>query len=44
MIDYCLHALHEVVGVPVVTIMNEKPDADGQCYSLVGVLKIMAGT
>lgn len=38
----CLHALHETVGVPVVTVMYKKPDADCQCHALVGVLEIMA--
>ena len=42
-IDYCFHALHEVVSMPVVTVMNEKPDTDSQCYTFVGVLEIMSG-
>ena len=29
MVDDCFHALHEVVGMPIVAVMNEKPDADG---------------
>lgn len=31
MVDDCFHALHEVVGMPIVAVMNEKPHADGQC-------------
>lgn len=43
MVDDCLHALHEVIGVPVVAVMNEEPDAYGQCYSLIGILEVMSG-
>ena len=25
-IDDCLHTLHEVVGMPIISIMNEEPD------------------
>lgn len=43
MVDDCFHALHEAVGMPVVAIMYKKLDAHGQCYSLVGILEVMAG-
>lgn len=43
MVDDCLHALHEVIGVQIVAVMNEKPDAYGQCYSLIGILEVMSG-
>lgn len=43
MVDDCLHALHEVIGVPIVAVMNEEPDAYGQCYSLIGILEVMSG-
>lgn len=43
MVDYCLHALHEAIGMPIVTVMNEKPDPNGQCHSLVGIIEIMSG-
>ena len=33
MVDYCLHALHEVVGVPIIAIMHEEPDADIDYFS-----------
>ena len=42
MVDDCLHALHEVVGMPIVAVMNEKPYADSQCNSLIGVFEVMA--
>ncbi len=42
-IDDSLHTLHEVVGVPVVAVMNEEPYSDCQCLTLVGVLEVMAG-
>lgn len=29
MVDDCLHALHEVISMPIVAVMNEKPDSDG---------------
>ena len=41
MIDDCLHTLHEVVGVPIIAIMNEEPDTDSQCYTFVGILEII---
>ena len=41
MVDDCLHTPHEVVGVPIVAIMYEKPHTDGQSHTLVGILKIM---
>jgi hypothetical protein len=44
MVDDCLHALHEIVSMPVVAVMNKKPDTYGQCYSLIGILEIMART
>ena len=44
MIDDCFHALHEVVGVPEVAIMDEKPDSDCQGDTFVRILEIMAGT
>lgn len=43
MVDDGFHTLHEVVGVPVVTVMNEEPNADCECHTLVGVLEIMTG-
>lgn len=43
MIDDCLHALHEVVGMPIVAVMNEEPDAYGQCNPFVGILEVMSG-
>ncbi len=42
-IDDSLHTLHEVVGVPVVAVMNEKTYSDCQCHTLVGVLEVMTG-
>ena len=39
----CFHALHEIVGVPVVAVMNKEPYSDCQCHTLVGILEIMAG-
>lgn len=38
-----LHTLHEVVGVPIISVMNEKPHTDCQGNTLVGILEIMAG-
>ena len=35
MVDYCLHALHEVICVPIVAVMNEKLDADCQSNPLI---------
>lgn len=43
MVDDCLHALHEIIGVPIVAVMNENPDTYGQCHSLIGILEIMSG-
>lgn len=43
MVDDCFHALHETIGVPIIAVMNEKPDADCQCHPLVGILEIMTG-
>ena len=42
-VDDCFHALHEVVGVPVVAVMDKEPDPDSQCHTFVGVLEIMSG-
>lgn len=43
MVDYCLHALHEAIGVPIVAVMHKEPHAYGQCNPFVGVLEIMTG-
>ena len=43
MIDDCFHALHEVVGVPIVAVMHEEPHTDCQGNSFVGVLELMPG-
>lgn len=43
MIYDCLYTLHETVGVPIMAVMNEGPDAYGQCHSLIGILEIMSG-
>lgn len=40
-VNDCLHALHKVVGVPIVAVMHEKPYTDCQCHSLVRVFEIM---
>ena len=37
MLDDSLHALHEVVGVPMIAVMNENPDTDGQRHPLIGI-------
>ena len=42
-VDDCLHALHEAVGMPVVAVMHKEPYSDGQGHPFVGVLEIMAG-
>lgn len=43
MVDDGFHALHEVVGMPIIAIMHEEPYTDCQCYPFVGVLEIMTG-
>lgn len=43
MVDYCFHALHEAVGVPIVAVMHKKPNADCQRYPFIGILEIMSG-
>ena len=35
MVDDGFHALHEVVCVTIVAVMNEKPNADCNCNTLV---------
>lgn len=42
MVDDSLHALHEVVGVPMIAVMNENPDIDDQRHPLIGILEIMS--
>lgn len=42
-VDDCFHALHEVVGVPIVAVMHKEPHSDCQGNTLVGILKIVAG-
>lgn len=42
-IDDGFHTLHEVVGLPVVVVMNEEPDSYCQGDTLVGILEIMTG-
>lgn len=42
MIDDCFHALHEVVGVPIVAVMHEEPHSNCQSNTLVRVFEIMA--
>ena len=44
MVNDGLHALDEVVGVPVVAIMDEEPDTDCQGDTFVRILEIMART
>lgn len=41
MVDDRFHALHEVVGVPIIAIMHEEPYTDCQGNTFVGVLEIM---
>ena len=43
-VDDCFHALHEVIGVPVVAVMNEEPNPKSQSDTFVGVFEIMTGT
>lgn len=43
MVDDCFHALHEAIGVPIIAVMNEEPDAYGQGHSLIGILEVMPG-
>ena len=43
MVDNCLHALHEIIGVPVVAVMHKKPYTDCQGNTFVRILEIMAG-
>ena len=43
-IDDGFHTLHEVVGMPVVAVMNEEPDTYSQSHTFIGVLEIMTGT
>ena len=43
MVDDCFHALHEAIGMPIITVMNKKPDTYGQCNPFVGILEIMSG-
>lgn len=42
MVDDCLHALHEIIGVPVVAVMDKKPYTDCQGNTFVRILEIMA--
>ena len=43
MVDDCFHTLHEAIGVPIIAVMDEEPDAYGQSHTLIGILEIMSG-
>lgn len=43
MVDDSFHALHEVVGVPIIAVMHKELYTNRQGNSFVGILEIMTG-
>ena len=43
MVDDCFHTLHEAIGVPIIAVMNEEPDAYGHSHSQIGILEVLTG-